>query len=143
MGLEICAYHSGTIIAQNLLTGAQYTAIDNKGFATTSLFGPVRDINGNIVTAWVDDSAANPDIFSVALAGLPAPAPDFALVFNPTEILVSRASTATIGVFISRLGGFAGNVTVTIPDLSALKIKLKRVDIVNCDAAFGNIQLFM
>ena len=25
----------------------------------------------------------------------------------------------------------------------ALKIKLKRVDIVNCDAAFGNIQLFM
>jgi hypothetical protein len=26
---------------------------------------------------------------------------------------------------------------------SALKIKLKRVDIVNCDAAFGNIQLFM
>ncbi len=25
----------------------------------------------------------------------------------------------------------------------SLKIKLKRVDIVNCDAAFGNIQLFM
>ena len=25
----------------------------------------------------------------------------------------------------------------------ALKIRLKRVDIVNCDAAFGNIQLFM
>lgn len=25
----------------------------------------------------------------------------------------------------------------------ALRIKLKRVDIVNCDAAFGNIQLFM
>jgi hypothetical protein len=24
-----------------------------------------------------------------------------------------------------------------------LRIKLKRVDIVNCDAAFGNIQLFM
>jgi hypothetical protein len=24
-----------------------------------------------------------------------------------------------------------------------LKIKLKRVDLVNCDAAFGNIQLFM
>jgi 3-phenylpropionate/cinnamic acid dioxygenase small subunit len=26
---------------------------------------------------------------------------------------------------------------------SKLKIKLKRVDLVNCDAAFGNIQLFM
>jgi hypothetical protein len=24
-----------------------------------------------------------------------------------------------------------------------LRIRLKRVDIVNCDAAFGNIQLFM
>ena len=24
-----------------------------------------------------------------------------------------------------------------------LRIKLKRVDLVNCDAAFGNIQLFM
>jgi 3-phenylpropionate/cinnamic acid dioxygenase small subunit len=28
-------------------------------------------------------------------------------------------------------------------DNGALKIKLKRVDLVNCDAAFGNIQLFM
>ena len=25
----------------------------------------------------------------------------------------------------------------------ALRIRLKRVDLVNCDAAFGNIQLFM
>jgi hypothetical protein len=25
----------------------------------------------------------------------------------------------------------------------ALSIRLKRVDLVNCDAAFGNIQLFM
>ncbi|MBW8856584.1 MAG: phenylpropionate dioxygenase, partial [Bradyrhizobium sp.] len=24
-----------------------------------------------------------------------------------------------------------------------LRIKLKRVDLINCDAAFGNIQLFM
>jgi len=32
--------------------------------------------------------------------------------------------------------------TLTVID-GKLKIKLKRVDIVNCDAAFGNIQLFM
>jgi 3-phenylpropionate/cinnamic acid dioxygenase small subunit len=32
--------------------------------------------------------------------------------------------------------------TLTVVD-GALKIRLKRVDIVNCDAAFGNIQLFM
>jgi len=25
----------------------------------------------------------------------------------------------------------------------ALKIKLKRVDLLNCDASFGNIQLFL
>jgi len=32
--------------------------------------------------------------------------------------------------------------TLTVND-GKLRIKLKRVDIVNCDAAFGNIQLFM
>lgn len=32
--------------------------------------------------------------------------------------------------------------TLCVED-GALKIKLKRVDLVNCDAAFGNIQLFM
>ena len=32
--------------------------------------------------------------------------------------------------------------TPTVVD-GRLKIRLKRVDIVNCDAAFGNIQLFM
>jgi hypothetical protein len=32
--------------------------------------------------------------------------------------------------------------TLTMVD-GKLRIKLKRVDIVNCDAAFGNIQLFM
>jgi hypothetical protein len=32
---------SGTIISQNLLTGALYTSIDATGFATTTLFGPV------------------------------------------------------------------------------------------------------
>jgi hypothetical protein len=99
------------------------------------------DVNGNIVTAWVDDSPANPDIFSVALGGLPAPAPDFALVFNPTEVEVSRASTVTIGVFISRPGGFAGNVTVTAPDVSTLKIKLKGADTKSTTGEFVSFNL--
>jgi hypothetical protein len=30
-----------------------------------------------------------------------------------------------------------------VMDSGRLRIKLKRVDLVNCDAAFGNIQLFM
>ena len=41
-------------------------------------------------------------------------------------------------------GGPHGEVAYTLAMVDgALKIKLKRVDIVNCDAAFGNIQLFM
>jgi len=32
--------------------------------------------------------------------------------------------------------------TLTVVD-GRLRIRLKRVDLVNCDAAFGNIQLFM
>jgi 3-phenylpropionate/cinnamic acid dioxygenase small subunit len=39
---------------------------------------------------------------------------------------------------------FAAWATHTLTQVDGgLKIKLKRVDIVNCDAAFGNIQLFM
>jgi len=39
---------------------------------------------------------------------------------------------------------YASWVTHTLAvEGGALKIKLKRVDLVNCDAAFGNIQLFM
>jgi hypothetical protein len=86
------------------------------------------NVNGDLVLAWTDDSPANPDLFSVALAGLASPAPDFALVFNPAEIDAPRGSSVTINAFISRPGGFAGNVTVTAPDVSSLKIKLKGGD---------------
>lgn len=33
--------------------------------------------------------------------------------------------------------------TLALDSAGALRIQLKRVDLVNCDAAFGNIQLFM
>jgi 3-phenylpropionate/cinnamic acid dioxygenase small subunit len=35
------------------------------------------------------------------------------------------------------------NHTLVLQSDGSLRIKLKRVDLVNCDAAFGNIQLFM
>ena len=39
---------------------------------------------------------------------------------------------------------YAGWATHTLKaTLEGLRIQLKRVDLVNCDAAFGNIQLFM
>ena len=48
-----------TIINNDLLAGAQYTAIDNKGFATTSLFVPVG--NPPNVTGFTANSQ-NPDL---------------------------------------------------------------------------------
>jgi 3-phenylpropionate/cinnamic acid dioxygenase small subunit len=39
--------------------------------------------------------------------------------------------------------GWATHTLVQAGDTGALRIKLKRVDLVNCDAAFGNMQLFM
>ena len=39
---------------------------------------------------------------------------------------------------------YAGWATHTLVDSGgALRIQLKRVDLVNCDAAFGSLQLFM
>jgi hypothetical protein len=64
----------GTIIAQKLLAGAQYTSIDASGqvdaqgnvipgFATTSLFAPVFDNSTNPPTAvGINANAANPDL---------------------------------------------------------------------------------
>ena len=54
---------STTIINNQLLTGSQYTAIDNKGFATTSLFAPVFDNSTNPPTVvGINADAANPDL---------------------------------------------------------------------------------
>ncbi len=48
----------------------------------------------------------------------------------------SRRDTQTL------YAGWATHTLVSQPD-DTLRIQLKRVDLVNCDAAFGNIQLFM
>jgi len=49
--------------------------------------------------------------------------------------------TETRGDILERYSGWASHVLVQVGD--TLKIKLKRVDLVNFDAPFGNIQLFM
>jgi 3-phenylpropionate/cinnamic acid dioxygenase small subunit len=49
--------------------------------------------------------------------------------------------TETRGDLLERYSGWASHDLVQIGD--SLKIKLKRVDLVNFDAPFGNIQLFM
>ena len=49
--------------------------------------------------------------------------------------------TETRGDVLERYSGWASHDFVRVGD--ALKIKLKRVDLINFDAPFGNIQLFM
>jgi hypothetical protein len=52
------------------------------------------------------------------------PTPDFALLFNPSVLNVSRKQSGQITATVSRVGGFTGNVTVTAPDTKAIKVKL-------------------
>ena len=56
-------------------------------------------------------------------------------LYTPFHYLETRLDEQTL------YAGWARH-TLQIRD-GALKIKLKRVDLVNCDAAFGNMQLFM
>jgi 3-phenylpropionate/cinnamic acid dioxygenase small subunit len=49
--------------------------------------------------------------------------------------------TETRGDMLERFSGWASHDLVQVGD--SLKIKLKRIDLVNFDAPFGNIQLFM
>ena len=51
--------------------------------------------------------------------------PDFALGFDKPTLNAERGTTVRATVNITRLGGFAGNVSVTPPDLSEIKVKPK------------------
>ena len=56
-------------------------------------------------------------------------------LYTPFHYVETRLDEQTL------YAGWARHHAVTVD--GKLKIKLKRVDLVNCDAAFGNIQLFM
>ena len=53
------------------------------------------------------------------------PPPDFGLSSNSTTVNASRASKLKLTINVDRISGFTGNVTVTAPDTSALKIQVK------------------
>ena len=68
------------------------------------------------------------------------------IVACDTEAGVFKARTSYIytetrGDVLERFSGWASHDLVRVGD--GLKIRLKRVDLVNFDAPFGNIQLFM
>ncbi len=76
------------------------------------------DSRGNVYIGWTDDSMGNNDF-------LIASAPDFGLSFNPAILTVSRGQNFEIPISISRTTGFSDNITVTPPDTSGTKIKIK------------------
>src|SRR5262249_45191340 len=51
-------------------------------------------------------------------------APDFSLTFEPNRVTVKRGAKGELIANIVRIGGFAGNVTVSVPDTKDLMIKL-------------------
>ena len=57
------------------------------------------------------------------------------LVYTPFHYVETRVDDQNL------YAGWAKHTLVLVD--GSLRIKLKRVDLVNCDAAFGNIQLFM
>ena len=57
---------------------------------------------------------------------------------------IARGLALPVQNFISKLTGGHHDAEIAMSVAGAkLKIGLKRIDIINCDAAFGNIQLFM
>jgi hypothetical protein len=95
----------------------------DSGFSQEALI--TTDSSGNLLISWTDDSPAQQDIFLATAPGLGAAASDFGLAFPATPQTLTRATSDTLTVFIRRLGGFTGTVTVNPPDVAALKIKLK------------------
>jgi hypothetical protein len=85
------------------------------------------DAAGNVFIGWNDDSTAQQDVFLVSVpVTAPPPAPSgFGLVFNPTQLTLSGGEKGTIDVFISRVGGFNGNVTVSPVNAGSIKMKIK------------------
>ena len=50
---------------------------------------------------------------------------DFSLRFDPLIVTAARGTAVLVDLLIDHLGGFQGEVTVTLPDLSAIGVKLK------------------
>jgi hypothetical protein len=86
----------------------------------SALVSGSSDGKGNTIISWLDDSAANSEMFTATLAA----ASDFTLNFNPATVNVTRGQKGQFTANINRIGGFNGNVTINAPDTKALKIKL-------------------
>ena len=55
-------------------------------------------------------------------------AQDFSLSFDSTTVMADRGTKARVTVLINRIGGFAGNVTLTLPGSLPAGVKPKPAD---------------
>jgi hypothetical protein len=81
------------------------------------------DGNGNLFVAWTDDSGANTEVYVASLSPASLGPPDFTLSTNSAAFTVQRGTRVQLTVGVNRFAGFAGNVTVTPPDMAGLKAK--------------------
>jgi hypothetical protein len=118
---------------------AQKDILAARSFDGAATFGPPIDMsgdpgrsfgafggadgNGNLFVGWTDDSGANTDVFVSSLSRASTGPPDFALSASSAIMTVQRGTKPQLTINVNRVGGFSGNVTVTVPDLSSLKIK--------------------
>lgn len=106
--------HAGTLLfSTNLIDTVSIFDIASDGRLAPALFSPFNLTvgNGNFLS----------------LVAYPAKdcGPDFALGFNATQLTAERGTSLRLVVNVNRRGGFSGKVTVTPPDASAIKVKLK------------------
>ncbi|MEW6732545.1 MAG: hypothetical protein AB1489_14545 [Acidobacteriota bacterium] len=83
------------------------------------------DNDGNIFAIWLDDSYSNQELFVVSIPPFQVDVQsDFTITANPLGIKTEPGKEGQFSININRTGGFNGNVTITVPDSLALKIKL-------------------
>ena len=70
------------------------------------------------------NTSPNTSIARFALARYAGdPAPDFTFGFDQSSVVGERGTTVKIHALITRAGGFTGNITITAPEASGIKMK--------------------
>ena len=118
-------------VARSIDSGATFGGASNlsNNFGLSTIVAGAADRDGKLFVAWIDDSAANQEVFlsSVTPTGnepLPPLGPDFAIAFPQSPVNITAPGKTNIPVTITRTGGFTGSVTVDQPVSSNGKIKI-------------------
>lgn len=118
-------------VARSIDSGATFGGASNLSgnFGVSTGAVTATDNAGKLFVAWIDDSAANQEVFlsSVTPTGNeppPPPPPDFSIGFPQAVQNITAPGKTNILVNINRTGGFAGAVTVDMPVSDNGKIKV-------------------